>query len=99
VVRRYAQGEAEAVHAVRLFTAIFGAVAGDHALSVLPYRGVFIGGGLGPRFADAFTTGTFIDAFRAKGAHARLMERMPVILLCDDRLGLRGAAVRALGQA
>ena len=97
VARRFAQGEVEAVHAMQLFTAIFGAVAGDHALSVLPLGGVFIGGGLAPRFVDAFADGRFVDAFRAKGPHARLMERMPVFLLCDDRLGLRGAAVRALG--
>jgi glucokinase len=71
-------------------------VAGDHALSVLPLDGVFIGGGLAPRFVDAFADGSFLDAFRAKGAHARLMERMPVYLLCDHRLGLRGAAMRAL---
>ena len=96
VARRFAEGEVEAVHAMQLFTSIFGAVAGDHALSVLPLGGVFIGGGLAPRFVEAFADGRFIDAFRAKGPHARLMERMPVFLLCDDRLGLRGAAVRAL---
>lgn len=96
VAQRHAHGEAEAVHALRLFTSIFGAVAGDHALSLLPLRGVFIGGGLAPRFVDAFADGNFIDAFCAKGPHARLMERMPVFLLCDDRLGLRGAAIRAL---
>jgi len=96
VARRYARGEAEAVQAMRLFTSIFGAVAGDHALSVLPLGGVYVGGGLAPRFVDAFRDGSFIAAFRAKGAHARLMERMPVFVLCDDRLGLRGAALRAL---
>jgi len=96
VARRHAQGEAEAVHAVRLFTSIFGAVAGDHALSVLALGGVYIGGGLAPRFVDAFADGSFLEAFRAKGPHARLMELMPVYLLCDDRLGLRGAAMRAL---
>ena len=96
VARRHARGEPEAVHALKLFTSIFGAVAGDHALSVLPLRGVFIGGGLAPRFVDAFADGNFIAAFRAKGPHAGLMERIPVFLLCDDRLGLRGAATRAL---
>ena len=96
VSRRFFAGEAEAVHAVRLFASIFGAVAGDHALSVLAMGGVFIAGGVAPRFAGTFADGSFIDAFRSKGVHADLMRRMPVHLVCDDRLGLRGAALRAL---
>jgi len=97
VARRFAAGEGEAVHALRLYTSIFGAVAGDHALSVLAMGGVFIAGGIAPRFARMFADGGFIAAFRAKGAQAALMARMPVHLVCDDRLGLRGAALRAMG--
>jgi glucokinase len=96
VARRFAYGEPEAVHALRLFTSIFGAVAGDHALCVLAMGGVFIAGGIAPRFTTVFADGSFIAAFRTKGAHAPLMARMPVHLVCDDRLGLRGAALRAL---
>jgi len=96
VARLHAAGDVDAVHALRLFTSIFGAVAGDHALAVLALGGVFIGGGIAPRFRDAFSGGAFMQAFRSKGAHAHLMARMPVVLLCDDRLGLRGAAIRAL---
>jgi glucokinase len=96
VARRFAVGEPEAVNALRLFASIFGAVAGDHALSVLAIGGVFIAGGIAPRFAGTLADGGFISAFRAKGAHASLMARMPVHLVCDDRLGLRGAALRAM---
>ena len=96
VSRRYAEGEVEAIEALRLFASIFGAVAGDHALSILPLDGVYVGGGLAPRFPRAFADGAFVRAFLDKAAHARLTARMPVFLLCDDRLGLRGAAARAL---
>jgi glucokinase len=96
VARRFAVGEPEAVSALRLFASIFGAVAGDHALSVLAIGGVYIAGGIAPRFAGTFADGGFITAFRAKGTHASLMARMPVHLVCDDRLGLRGAALRAM---
>lgn len=96
VARRFAAGEAEAVHALRLFASIFGAVAGDHALCVLAMGGVFIAGGIAPRFAGPFADGGFIAAFRAKGAQAALMARIPVHLVRDERLGSRGAALRAL---
>ena len=96
VARRFSAGEPEAVHALRLFSSIFGAVAGDHALSVLAIGGVFIAGGIAPRFAGTFADGGFIAAFGAKGGHAPLMARMPVHLVCDDRLGLRGATLLAM---
>ncbi len=96
VARRFAAGESEAVHAVRLFASIFGAVAGDHALCVLAMGGVYVAGGIAPRFAGAFADGGFMAAFKSKGSHAALMARMPVHLVCDVRLGLRGAAWRAL---
>ena len=96
VARRFAAGDAHAVHALRLFASIFGTVAGDHALAVLATGGVFIAGGIAPRFPGVFADGGFVEAFRAKGAQSALMVRMPVHLVCDDRLGLRGAALRAL---
>jgi glucokinase len=37
-----------------------------------------------------------LSAFRAKGVHTALMHRMPVHLVCEDRLGLKGAVLRAL---
>jgi glucokinase len=36
-----------------------------------------------------------MDAFRAKGVHAGLMERMPVAIVLDERIGMRGAALLA----
>lgn len=96
VARRFSAGDAHAVHALQLFASIFGAVAGDHALSVLATGGVFVAGGIAPRFPGLFADGGFVEAFRAKGAQSALMARMPVHLVCDDRLGLRGAALRAL---
>lgn len=98
VARRYASGEPAARQALRLFTSIFGAIAGDHALCVLATGGVFIGGGIAPRFPDAFADGSFMSAFLAKGAQMPLMAKMPVHVVLDDRLGLRGAALRAARQ-
>jgi glucokinase len=96
VVRRADAGEAAAERALRLFVSIFGAVAGDHALAVLATGGVYVAGGIAPRLAERFRSGAFVAAFCNKGAQAPLMKRMPVALVCDGRLGLYGAARRAL---
>jgi glucokinase len=97
VTRRAHEGnDAAARHAIALFGALFGAVAGDHALSVMAYGGVYLAGGIAPKLARDLVAGPLMDAFRAKGVHAGLMERMPVAIVLDERIGLRGAGLLAL---
>jgi glucokinase len=99
VTRLAAAGDPAARRAIELFCSIFGAVAGDHALSVLAMGGVFLAGGIAPKLEQALREPRFLDAFRAKGAHTVLMERMPVALVREERLGLIGAANAAARAA
>jgi glucokinase len=71
VVRRALTGQEPAAHrAVDLFIECYGAVAGDHALSILARGGVFLTGGIAPKLLARMTSGAFLDAFRNKGMHA-----------------------------
>ena len=88
-------GDPAARRAVRLFWTILGAVAGDHALTLMTRGGVFVAGGIAPKLAFALADGDFLAAFRAKGVHAPLMAAMPVDLVREERLGLTGAAALA----
>ncbi len=99
VARRAREGEPAAQHALELFAAILGAVAGDHALSVLASGGVYIAGGIAAKLTDHLRSGAFLAAFNAKGAHSELMARMPVRVVLDERLGLAGAARLALDES
>lgn len=96
VVRRFDAGEPAALEALALFASIFGAVAGDHALSMLATGGVCVAGGLAPRVSAALCDGRFVAAFCDKEKHEALMARMPIRLVRDERLGLLGAARCAL---
>lgn len=99
VSRRAAAGEPAAERALHLFCAIFGAVAGDHALACLATGGVYVAGGVAARLAARLADGTFATAFRAKGVHGDIVARMPVWRVRDEGLGLRGAALLALDGA
>jgi len=55
--------------------------------------GVFITGGIAPKILPRLKDGPFLDAFRAKGRMAELMCRMPVTVLADGDVGLKGAAL------
>lgn len=93
-----ASGDVEATQALDLFASALGAAAGDLALACLPRAGVCIAGGVAPKVMDARRQERFLSAFRAKGGHAGLMAGLPVRLVTAEDLGLRGAALLALGR-
>jgi glucokinase len=90
ITERALAGDRLASAALALFARIFGAVAGDHALSVVALGGVYLAGGIAPKVLP-HVAAEFVEAFRAKGAHSRLMERFPVFVVRNERLGLIGA--------
>jgi glucokinase len=92
-------GDLLAGQALDLFAQCYGQVAGDHALAVMATGGVYVAGGLAPKLLDRLQSGGFMRAFRAKGAHAAVMARIPVHVVMHPALGLIGAAVIAAREA
>ena len=66
-----------AVSTVNLFLEMYGAVAGNLALTLMAHGGIYIAGGIAPRIAGMFSEGGFLRAFRAKGKFADLMQTFP----------------------
>ena len=82
--------------ALDLFISIYGAEAGNLALTMKATGGLFIGGGIAPRIIDHISSSTtFMDAFTAKGRLASLLKAMPVRVIMYDKTALLGAAVAA----
>jgi glucokinase len=79
------------VQALDLFTAIYGAEAGNLALKVMATGGVYVGGGIAPKIHPKLTDGTFMAAFRDKGRMAFLMDLMPVRVILRETTALNGA--------
>ncbi len=84
-----------AVKALETFIALYGAQAGNLALTCLAKGGVFIAGGIAPKILPALEKGSFMDNFRDKGRMAVLLENMPVKVVLNGDVGLLGAAVAA----
>ena len=85
-------GCATAVAAVERFVSIYGAQAGNLALTVMATGGVYVGGGIVNKLLSAMTSGAFVRAFEAKGRYERLMAEIPVWIIRDPDAGLHGAA-------
>ena len=81
--------------ALHVFCALYGAEAGNLALKSLATGGVFIGGGIAPKIRSFMEDGRFREAFFAKGRMRPLLERIPVKIVLDGKVGLLGAAALA----
>ena len=84
-----------ACQALNLLVTIYGAQAGDLALVNLPHGGVTIAGGIAPKILGPLKAGNFINSFKNKGKMSQLMEKFPVGVALDPKVGLRGATLAA----
>ena len=78
-----------------MFVSAYGAETGNLALRAMATGGVYIGGGIAPKILPALQTGTFIEAFLAKGPMRSLLRDVPVKVILNADAGLVGASVRA----
>jgi len=81
--------------ALSLFVEIYGSQAGNYALSCMAAGGVYIAGGIAAKIQDCFNAEIFLTAFCNKGPMQKLMKRMPVKLVLNPQVGLKGAALVA----
>jgi glucokinase len=99
VSSRAGAGDTRARQAMQLFARLCGAVAGNLALTCLPFGGLYLAGGVVQKNEPLFASQTFLTAFRAKGRMADLLADIPVRLIREPRVGLLGAAASAASDA
>jgi glucokinase len=76
-----------------LFCALFGSFAGNAALTLGARGGVFLGGGILPRIAEALERSDFRRRFEAKSpAVAEYLQAIPTLLIVAPTPALAGAA-------
>lgn len=80
---------------MHLFIEAYGAEAGNLCLKLLPYGGLYIAGGIASKILPLMQKGNFMKAFRDKGRMSAQMEKIPVHVVVNPRVGLMGAAMCA----
>ena len=91
-------GDPVARQVLEQFSCWLGRVAGNNVLTVGGRGGVYIVGGVIPRFADIFLASGFAKSFADKGCMSDYLKGIPVWLVTAPYSGLIGAGV-ALQQA
>ena len=89
------QNDSLANQTLDLFVDIYGAQAGNLALTAGATGGVYIAGGIAPKIIPRLTDGRFMNAFRSKGKMSPYVESIPVQVVTNPDVGLTGAALAA----
>jgi len=93
------RGEPDAVRAHAIFTRWLGRVAGNLALIAGARGGVYLAGGILPRWRTRFDVAAFRAAFKDKPPYDAWLAAIPSYLVTHPYPGLLGLAVLASGAA
>ena len=80
-----------AAQTLDLFCEVIGSTAGNLALTYGARGGIYVAGGIVPRFADYFIGSQFRTYFESKGRFVAYLEPIPTYLVTHANLGLLGA--------
>ncbi|MEI6895929.1 MAG: glucokinase [Psychromonas sp.] len=84
---------AQAERSLNLFCEMMGAFAGNLALNLACKGGVYIAGGIVPRFVEFFQNSQFRQFFEQKGRFDKYLSTIPTYLITHENPGLLGATV------
>jgi glucokinase len=85
-----------AAKALQIFVTLYGAQAGNLALTGLATGGVYLAGGVAAKIIDKLADGTFMGAFVDKEERMQpLLKAMPVRVIVNPKVGLLGSAIVA----
>ena len=87
------------VETLNLWTEMYGAEAGNIAVRVLAYGGVYIAGGIALKILPKMKDGSFVRAFCDKAKLSTVLARIPISIVLNEDAPLWGAAYQALSLA
>jgi glucokinase len=85
-----------AAKALEMMVELYGAMAGNLALLLKSFGGLYVGGGIAPKIIDKLKDGSFMRNYGDKGRMSALVNSIPVRVILDDKTALYGAARCAL---
>lgn len=86
------QTDSIAEQTLQLFCRVMGSFGGNLALNMATFGGVYIAGGIVPRFVEYFKNSDFRARFEAKGRFESFVREIPVYVVTEEQPGLLGCA-------
>ena len=83
---------------LQVWTEAYGAEAGNMALRILPFGGVYVAGGIALKILPKLTDGSFVRAFSDKIQLSSQLANIPIYLVLNEDAPVLGAAYEALAH-
>lgn len=93
------KGDADCLATMDMFAGLLGSVAGDLALTLGARGGVYIGGGIVPRWLGWFENSSFRVRFEQKGRFSGYLRAIPTWVISADNPPALWGAARALDNS
>ena len=84
------------VETLQIWTEAYGAEAGNMALRVLPFGGVYVAGGIALKILPTLKEGGFVRAFSDKMKLSSALAKIPIYVILNEDAPVIGAAYEAL---
>jgi glucokinase len=84
-----------AMQTMQMFVRAYGSEAGNLALKLLPYGGLYIAGGVAAKILPLMEEGEFMLAFQQKGRMQPILHDIPVHIILNPEVGLIGSMLYA----
>jgi glucokinase len=81
---------------MELFVENYGAEAGNLALKLMCYGGLYIAGGIAPKILPLLKDGRFLTTFLDKGRMGNLLSEIPIYIILNTQVGLLGSVLYAM---
>lgn len=84
---------------VQMWTEAYAAEAGNMALRILPFGGVYIAGGIALKILSKLKDGSFVRVFSDKAKLSTQLAKIPIYVVLNEDAPVLGAAYEALAVA
>lgn len=87
------------IETVQIWTEAYAAEAGNMALRILPFGGVYIAGGIALKILPKLQQGSFVRVFSDKAKLSTHLAKIPIYVVLNEDAPVLGAAYEALALA
>lgn len=81
---------------MELFIEAYAAEAGNLALKLLPYGGLYLAGGIAAKIYTLIESSRFLEVFKQKGRMSAILAQVPIHIILNPQVGLLGSILYAL---
>lgn len=94
IARAAEAGDPLCSEAMEMFVSAYGSEVGNFAVKILPYGGLYVAGGIAPKVLKKGSNlrQLFLQELRDKGRMKPVIEKIPIYLVKNEKVGLLGAA-------